>query len=91
MVSHSIDILSFEKYNDGDYWIGYKQFCEHFLAPLLINSELNIDHNTFFRGDIGGLDLNLISKLMPIKSFLNTLIFFHTFTRIFNEKYLFNK
>ena len=42
-----IDILSFEKYNDGDYWIGYKQFCEHFLAPLLINSELNIDHNTF--------------------------------------------
>ena len=63
---------------------------EYFLAPLLINSELNIDHNTFFRGDIGGLDLNLISKLMPIKSFL-TFDLFHTFTRIFNEKYLFNK
>ena len=85
-----IDILSFEKYNDGDYWIGYKQFCEHFLAPLLINSELNIDHNTFFRGDIGGLDLNLISKLMPIKSFFKPLIFFHIHLHAFSMKNIYS-
>ena len=29
-----IDTLSFEIYRDGDPWIGYRQFCEHFLAPL---------------------------------------------------------
>ncbi len=29
-----IDSLSFEIYQAGQPWIAYKQFCEHFLAPL---------------------------------------------------------
>ena len=28
-----IDTLSFEVYREGEPWIGYRQFCEHFLAP----------------------------------------------------------
>ena len=28
-----IDILSIKKYEEGEYWIGYKQFCENFLNP----------------------------------------------------------
>ena len=31
-----IDTLSFEIYRDGEPWIGYRQFCEHFLAPLAL-------------------------------------------------------
>ncbi len=28
-----IDTLSFEAYREGAPWVGYRQFCEHFLAP----------------------------------------------------------
>jgi len=31
-----IDTLSFAKYEEGQAWEGYRQFCEHFLIPLAI-------------------------------------------------------
>ncbi|MDD3861271.1 MAG: SAM-dependent methyltransferase, partial [Candidatus Gracilibacteria bacterium] len=31
-----IDTLSFEKYEEGRPWVAYKQFCQHFLAPLVL-------------------------------------------------------
>ena len=31
-----IDTLSFEIHKEGSPWIAYKQFCEHFLAPLAL-------------------------------------------------------
>ena len=32
-----IDTLSFEKYEEGKPWVAYKQFVEHFLAPLVLS------------------------------------------------------
>lgn len=29
-----IDTLSFDRYQVGAPWVAYKQFCQHFLAPL---------------------------------------------------------
>ncbi len=31
-----IDTLSFTKYIEGDPWVAYKQFCQHFLSPLAL-------------------------------------------------------
>jgi len=31
-----IDTLSFESYEEGRPWVAYRQFCEHFLAPLAV-------------------------------------------------------
>mgnify|MGYP003989934377 FL=1 len=31
-----IDTLSFECYEEGEPWIAYRQFCQHFLAPLAL-------------------------------------------------------
>ncbi|HNQ96085.1 MAG TPA: hypothetical protein PKH47_15555, partial [Anaerolineales bacterium] len=31
-----IDTLSFEMYQEGQPWVAYKQFCQHFLAPLAL-------------------------------------------------------
>jgi ribosomal protein L11 methylase PrmA len=66
-----IDTLSFEIYNDGDRWVGYKQFCEHFLAPLALSSYRNIDFNLWLRGSPDGLSIIDCSKLLPIKSYFN--------------------
>lgn len=60
-----IDVLSFTEYKEGEPFIGYKQFCEHFLAPLCLSAYAGIDFNTWFRGRLEGLDLVEVSKALP--------------------------
>ena len=33
-----IDIPSFERYDPGTPWIGFRQFCQHFLYPLMLQA-----------------------------------------------------
>ena len=33
-----IDTLSFGRYVEGRPWVGYRQFCQHFLAPLFLRA-----------------------------------------------------
>ncbi len=40
-----IDTLSFEKCVEGQPWIAYRQFCQHFLAPLALMSHTDIRLN----------------------------------------------
>ena len=37
-----IDSLSFEPHEDGAPWVAYRQFCEHFLAPLTLMAHRDI-------------------------------------------------
>jgi ribosomal protein L11 methylase PrmA len=66
-----IDTLSFEIYNDGQLWAGYKQFCQHFLAPLFLMSKVDIRLNQLLKNFIDGIPLGLTSKLLPKSSYLN--------------------
>lgn len=66
-----IDTLSFEIYNEGQLWTGYKQFCQHFLAPLFLMSKVDIRLNQLLREFIDGIPLDLTSKLLPKSSYLN--------------------
>jgi len=34
-----LDTLSFDRYIEGRPWIAYRQFCQHFLAPLALMSK----------------------------------------------------
>ena len=40
-----IDTLSLEKYVEGRPWVAYRQFCQHFLAPLALMSYTDIRLN----------------------------------------------
>ena len=66
-----IDLLSFEDYKERSYWVGYNQFCENFLNPLLIKAYTGIDHNQFFRGSIDGVGVQLTSKMLPFQSWFS--------------------
>ncbi|MBW1862699.1 MAG: SAM-dependent methyltransferase [Deltaproteobacteria bacterium] len=72
-----IDTLSFEKYKDGQPWIGYRQFCQHFLAPLALMSYTDVRLNKLFRVFIDGIPLDLAKSLLPFKSFFRFSIFSH--------------
>ena len=59
-----IDSLSFEKYTEGQIWTPYKQFCQHFLAPLALMSHTDIRLNQLLRVYGDGIPLDLTSKLL---------------------------
>lgn len=64
-----IDTLSFEKYVEGSTWIAYRQFCQHFFAPLVLMSYKDIRLSNLLRIFIDGIPLDLASSLLPIKTY----------------------
>ncbi len=72
-----IDTLSFEPREEGSAWIAYRQFCEHFLAPLLLMSRRDIRCGTLLRSYIDGVPLDLASQLLQWKSWLSPSVLFH--------------
>jgi ribosomal protein L11 methylase PrmA len=63
-----IDSLSFTAYQEGEPWAAYGQFCSHFLAPLALMSHTDIGLQKLLRTDIGGISLELASRLLPWKT-----------------------
>jgi len=72
-----IDTLSFEKYQEGSPWIAYRQFCQHFLAPLALMARKDIRLNQLLRIYIDGIPLDLTSSLLPLKSRLSFTLLTH--------------
>ncbi|AKI99604.1 hypothetical protein ATI61_109204 [Archangium gephyra] len=60
-----IDTLSFEKYEEGRPWVAYRQFCQHFLAPLALMSHTDVRLGQLLRLYIDGIPLDLASRLLP--------------------------
>jgi hypothetical protein len=60
-----IDTLSFETYVEGRPWVAYRQFCQHFLAPLALASLADVRLILLARVFIDGTPLELASRLLP--------------------------
>jgi len=86
-----IDILSFEKYQEGKPWVAYKQFCEHFLVPLALMAYKDIRLNQLLKIYIDGIPLNLATKLLPLRSWLRFPLLLHIHLHARSQKYLLNK
>lgn len=63
-----IDTLSFES-NRQRYWVAYRQFCEHFVGPLLLMSHVSPDWSQLFRSSLDGIPLRLASDLLPASTY----------------------
>ena len=72
-----IDTLSFEKVIEGRPWIGYRQFCQHFLAPLALMSLVDLRLSQLLRVHIDGIPLDLASQLLPLRSRLSFSLLSH--------------
>jgi hypothetical protein len=60
-----IDTLSFEPLAEGKPWVAYRQFCEHFLAPLALMARVDARLNGLFREHLDGIPLDLAARLLP--------------------------
>jgi SAM-dependent methyltransferase len=66
-----IDTLSFDVYVNGQPWVAYRQFCQHFLAPLVLMSYVHPDLLQLMRVHIDGIPLPIAAKLLPAKARFN--------------------
>lgn len=63
-----IDTLSFEAYREGEPWSAYRQFCQHFLAPLALMTYRDVRLSQLLRVYIDGVPLDLTSRLLPFRT-----------------------
>lgn len=67
-----IDHLSIIPYQDGEAWIGQRQFVMQFLAPLILWAKKGVAPNPWFRGSLEGIPPE---DLLPLLSFRDRLSF----------------
>ena len=66
-----IDTLSFAIRQKGSPWAAYRQFCQHFLCPLVLMSYVDIGLSQLLKTHIDGLPLDLTSRLLPLRTYFN--------------------
>ena len=60
-----IDTLSFEAFREGQPWVAYRQFCQHFLGPLAVMASCDVRLRHLLKSFVDGLPLDVVSRLLP--------------------------
>ena len=66
-----IDSLSFEPLEPGQPWEAYRQFCQHFLAPLALVAYRDPRLALLLREFLDGIPLDLAARLLPVRTRLS--------------------
>ena len=72
-----IDLSSFERWEPGDPWAGYRQFCQMFLNPLLLESLRGVSARPWLRGRLEGLEPETCARLLRIRELARPAVFRH--------------
>ena len=86
-----IDTLSFGKYSEGQPWVAYRQFCQHFLAPLVLMSYKDIRLSQLLCIYIDGLPLDLTTRLLPWRTRLRFSLLSHIHLHALSQKHFADK
>lgn len=62
-----IDCLSVERYVEGSYWLGHRQFCDQFLSPLLFSAKFGVPFNAMYRGRLEGFSTTELASLLRLR------------------------
>jgi len=81
-----IDTLSFEAYQEGQPWVAYRQFCQHFLAPLSLMALRDVRLSQLLRLYIDGVPLDLAAELLPARTRLNLNLALHIHAHAASQK-----
>lgn len=86
-----IDTLSFERIKKGKPWIAYRQFCQHFLSPLMLMAYKDHRLNQLSKTHIDGIPLDLTSKILPFYTRFIPRIAIHIHAHALSQKYFSSK
>ena len=65
-----IDVGSFERLREDEPWVGYRQFCELFLYPLMLQAYKGVPFQPWLRGALEGLAPGEARALMSLRDLL---------------------
>jgi hypothetical protein len=85
-----IDTTSFEMYQNGP-WKAYRQFCEHFLAPLALMSKKDVRLFQLLLSNIDGIPLDIAAEIVPKSTFTNFGLAAHLHAHAKAQKHYENK
>jgi SAM-dependent methyltransferase len=74
-----IDTLSIVQIVPGQPWPGYRQFCELFLFPLLLQAYKGVPFQPWLRGSLEGITAWECSRLMSWRDLLRPGVFAHVY------------
>jgi hypothetical protein len=74
-----IDIPSFEPYQSGHPWAGYRQFCQLFLYPLLLQAYKDVAFQPWLRGSIDGITPEQFNGLLSWRDRVRPGVFTHVY------------
>jgi len=66
-----IDLLSIDRYEEGEYWSGHRQFCDQFLCPLLFSARFGIPYHAWYRGGLEGIAAPSFVRLLRVRDCLS--------------------
>ena len=72
-----IDIPSFHRLRPGTPWLGYRQFCETCLYPLLLGVYRGIPFQRLLRGRIDGIEPETCLSMMSLRDYFRAGVLKH--------------
>ncbi|MFO1095097.1 MAG: class I SAM-dependent methyltransferase [Planctomycetaceae bacterium] len=74
-----IDTASIVRYTNGEPWAGYRQFCELFLNPLLLQACRGVEPQSLLRGSLDGISPETLSRMLSLRDLFRRGVFAHVF------------
>jgi hypothetical protein len=72
-----IDITSFEAAGGGGPWAGYRQFCQTFLYPLMLQAYKDVPFQQWLRGGLEGIEPAHMRNLLSFRDKFRRGVFKH--------------
>ena len=81
-----VDVASFYKRAEGEPWVGYRQFCQMFLYPLLLQAYRDVPFQPWMRGNIDGMDAEVCLNLLSARDYLRGGVLAHVYLQAKAQK-----
>ena len=63
-----IDVTSLDEFGDRGIWTAYSQFCDHFLAPLMLEAYTGVSFQPMLRDQVEGIPIVSLNRLLRGRS-----------------------
>src|SRR5687768_9744665 len=81
-----VDVASFYKRDEGEPWVGYRQFCQMFLYPLLLQAYRDVPFQPWMRGNIDGIDVEVFLNLLSVRDYVRVSVLAHAYLQAKAQK-----
>ncbi|MEO8601161.1 MAG: methyltransferase [bacterium] len=81
-----VDVSSLMSRDGDGPWHAYGQFCDHFLAPLMLEAYRGVPFQSWLRGSLEGLDIGTLARLLSARDLVRPGVATHVMARTALER-----